>query len=165
MKILSFILFMLLGTTAYAQQLGSDRDAHGCIPSAGYTWSEAQKDCIRLFEKGIRVESTDSTRQQVFIVFSPDSTLAEIFLPNCSQGEILYRRNLPKGGYAWNIEDDDTKNVRLIEGIWTISQRGKVIYKQKQYTCCPKRSCKKTCDKNTCCKKACKKKVCCKKKK
>ena len=62
MKILSFILFMLLGTTAYAQQLGSDRDAHGCIPSAGYTWSEAQKDCIRLFEKGIRVESTDSTR-------------------------------------------------------------------------------------------------------
>jgi len=29
---------------------GSDRDAHGCIPSAGYTWCEAQSTCLRPFE-------------------------------------------------------------------------------------------------------------------
>lgn len=34
-------------------------------------------------------------------------------------------------GYAWNVEDDDTKNVRLIDGLWTISQRNKLIYSQK----------------------------------
>lgn len=31
--------------------VGDDRDGHGCIASAGYTWSEVQKDCIRLWEK------------------------------------------------------------------------------------------------------------------
>lgn len=150
MKILSLLLLTMLGTTAYAQLVGGDRDAHGCIPSAGYTWSEARKDCIRLFEQGIRVESADSTRQQAFIVFSPDSAVAELFLPDRKEGELLYRRNLPNGDHAWNIEDDDTKNVRQIEGTWTISQRGKVIYRQKQTSCCPtkcgrKQGCKKAC--------------------
>lgn len=31
--------------------VGGDKDKHGCIASAGYTWSEVQKDCIRLWEK------------------------------------------------------------------------------------------------------------------
>ncbi|AIY44137.1 Subtilisin-like serine protease [Collimonas arenae] len=30
---------------------GSDRDAHGCIPSAGYQWDEAQQQCVRPWEK------------------------------------------------------------------------------------------------------------------
>jgi len=29
---------------------GSDRDEHGCIPSAGYTWCEPLKECIRPWE-------------------------------------------------------------------------------------------------------------------
>ncbi len=32
---------------------GSDRDAHNCIGSAGYRWSEMLSECIRLFERGI----------------------------------------------------------------------------------------------------------------
>ena len=35
--------------------VGGDRDKHGCIGSAGYQWSEVQQDCIRVFEKGIRM--------------------------------------------------------------------------------------------------------------
>jgi hypothetical protein len=33
--------------------LGSDRDAQGCIASAGYTWSPLRGACIRLFETGL----------------------------------------------------------------------------------------------------------------
>jgi hypothetical protein len=29
---------------------GSDRDAHGCIPSAGYTWCEEKQECLRPWE-------------------------------------------------------------------------------------------------------------------
>jgi len=29
---------------------GSDRDAHGCIPSAGYSWCEATQQCERPWE-------------------------------------------------------------------------------------------------------------------
>ena len=37
-----------------------------------------------------------------------------------------------RGGYVWNVEDDDTKNVRLEDGRWTVSQRGRLIYRQAE---------------------------------
>lgn len=114
------------------QAVGNDRDEHGCLTSVGYTWSEVQKDCIRLFEKGIRVDAADGSERSAFIVFSPDSTLAELFFSDEQPKEILERRTLPTGKYAWNIEDDDTKNVRFIDGVWTISQRNKLIYTQSK---------------------------------
>ncbi len=30
--------------------VGDDRDEHGCIPSAGYSWCESQKRCLRIWE-------------------------------------------------------------------------------------------------------------------
>ena len=33
------------------QAIGNDRDEHGCLASAGYTWSEVQKDCIRFLKR------------------------------------------------------------------------------------------------------------------
>lgn len=51
-------------------RVGGDRDKHGCIGSAGYQWSEVQQDCIRVFEKGIRMKAVDGS-QSAFIVFSP----------------------------------------------------------------------------------------------
>lgn len=112
--------------------VGGDRDKHGCIGSAGYQWSEVQQDCIRVFEKGIRMKAVDGS-QSAFIVFSPDSTQVELFFSSGDKNEILDRRSLPSGGYAWNVEDDDTKNVRRINGKWTISQRGKTIYSQEEF--------------------------------
>lgn len=115
--------------------VGADKDGHGCIASAGYTWSEVQKDCIRLWEKGVRMKAVDDAGKTMFLVFSPDSTQVELFfseesLPN----EILDRRSLPAGGYAWNVEDDDTKNVRFENGKWMVSQRDKLIYQQPEET-------------------------------
>ena len=31
---------------------GGDRDAHGCVHSAGFTWCAAQRRCIRWWEQG-----------------------------------------------------------------------------------------------------------------
>lgn len=117
--------------TEKTEIVGGDKDEHGCIASAGYTWSEVQKDCIRLWEKGVRLASVDDAENTLFIVFSPDSTQVELFFSEeDAPNEILDRRSLPAGGYAWNMEDDDTKNVRLENGKWTVGQRGKLIYKQ-----------------------------------
>jgi len=53
-------LFALSGITASAQtteatsivptSIGGDRDVHGCIPSAGYSWNETKKACTRAWE-------------------------------------------------------------------------------------------------------------------
>ncbi|WP_297329718.1 hypothetical protein [uncultured Bacteroides sp.] len=119
--------------TEEATLVGDDKDEHGCIASAGYTWSEVRKDCIRLWEEGVRMSAVDDAGKSLFLVFSPDSTQVELFfseedMPN----EILDRRNLPSGKYAWNVEDDDTKNVRFENNQWTISQRGTQIYLQTE---------------------------------
>lgn len=133
--ILAIIFLSACGQTKVKQQVpeeamvGNDKDEHGCLASAGYTWSEVQKNCIRLFETGIRVEAVEGNGA-AYIVFSPDSLQAELFFSDESPQELLDRRSLPDGGYAWNQEDDDTKNIRFINGEWTISQRDQVIYRQ-----------------------------------
>lgn len=115
-----------------APALGSDKDDHGCIASAGYTWSEVQKDCIRLWEKGVRMEAVADKSEVAYIIFAPDSAKVELFFSNDRPNEILDRHALSDGSSAWNVEDDDTKNVRLQEGKWTISQRGNLLYIQAE---------------------------------
>ena len=53
--------------------------------------------------------------------------------PATKKTEVLDRRDLPGGGHAWNVEDDDTKNVRQADGHWVIEQRGNTIYVQDPY--------------------------------
>jgi hypothetical protein len=44
-----------------AMLLGGDRDAHGCIPSAGYSWCEAKSKCLRPFEEVCPTPAVTST--------------------------------------------------------------------------------------------------------
>ena len=59
--------------------VGSDKDEHGCIASAGYTWSEVQKDCIRLWEKGVRMNAVDDAGKTLF--FRTKFWTVEVCLP------------------------------------------------------------------------------------
>ncbi len=56
--------------------VGADRDEHGCIGSAGYTWSHALHQCVRLWEAGTRFEAG---QQSAFLIYSADSAYAEVF--------------------------------------------------------------------------------------
>ena len=48
--------------------VGNDKDAHGCIGSAGYSWCEAKQKCLRPWEE--KCETT--TAQQTIKVTSPN---------------------------------------------------------------------------------------------
>ena len=74
--------------------VGSDRDEHGCIGSAGYTWSYALHSCVRLWEAGTRF---DAGPEQVFLIYSAASTFAEIF-PSSSKSVLCKR---VKGTNVW----------------------------------------------------------------
>ena len=56
--------------------VGADRDDHGCIASAGYTWSYALHDCVRIWEVGEELSYGQNT---ISLVFSTDSLFAELF--------------------------------------------------------------------------------------
>lgn len=74
--------------------VGGDRDEHGCLSSAGYTWSDALHDCVRVWEVGLRF---DDGSAPAFLVFSTDSTYAEIFTTD--KDPVLCRR--VKGTLTW----------------------------------------------------------------
>lgn len=63
---------------------GDVRDAHGCLTSQGYTWSEAKDSCIRLWEAGTELTATDRSEHVVIAVLSDSKTEAEIFVPEDS---------------------------------------------------------------------------------
>ncbi len=113
------------------KQVGVDKDEHGCNKAAGYTWSELRKDCIRLFESGIRLNSaTDpNATLSAFIVFSADSTKVEVFIPDDQKHPILEKKQLSDGTSVWESKTD-LKQVRSVNAHWVIEQQGKTLYIQ-----------------------------------
>lgn len=88
--------------------VGGNRDDHGCLSAAGYTWSNARHDCVRVWEVGLRFDDGPSA---LFLVYSTDSAYAEIFTPE--KAPVLCRRvkgtdtwEAPKGPERVSISND-----------------------------------------------------------
>lgn len=78
------------------KMVGADRDEHGCIGSAGYKWSVLKGECIRVFEKGIKLAPKAphlDTTTVTYIVLKSDTDDAqvEVFMPSKGAGVLLDR--------------------------------------------------------------------------
>ncbi|MDD5317548.1 MAG: hypothetical protein PHF51_02325 [Candidatus ainarchaeum sp.] len=73
---------------------GSDRDSHGCIPSAGYSWCGAKNKCIRMWEENCAGEGGNCTT-----VSDCGMGAARCVGGKCTQ----YDEDgcVPDGGYTW----------------------------------------------------------------
>ncbi|WP_126651444.1 hypothetical protein [Chryseobacterium aureum] len=106
MKKTIFLSTMFLGSLVFAQQthvVGGDRDAHGCIGSAGYTYSQIKKDCVRTFEQKIKlteVSPKGSSTSMAAVIFSKDMKKAEVFVKDADSGSIILTRAAGKAK-AW----------------------------------------------------------------
>ena len=65
---------------------GADQDEHGCLASAGFTWSKMYKDCVRMFT-GMQLTPVDQPNNEdetlsAYVLFSEDKSQAEVFMPN-----------------------------------------------------------------------------------
>ncbi|HFK2927287.1 TPA: hypothetical protein ACGY8I_002418 [Aeromonas hydrophila] len=93
---------LLLAACSTPEQhlVGADRDSHGCIGSAGYQWSALTKQCVRLFEQGIRLNPTDAGQtSSAFVLFNADQSQAELTLPSGEQP--LLTRQGAEGNWSW----------------------------------------------------------------
>lgn len=109
--LLTIVCLYSCAHSSFGKLVGSDRDEHGCKGSAGYTWSYALHDCVRLWEVGTRF---DDGPKQVFLIYSSDSTFAEIF-PSDGASIICKR-----------LKDKD---------IWTNKKGGQQVFIQNGVTC------------------------------
>ncbi len=81
-----FFTFLLIALSTHSRAqtvVGGDADKHGCRASAGYTWSVLRAECIRVWETGTRLQTTDSNAtNDAFVIIAPDRSKAEIWANN-----------------------------------------------------------------------------------
>lgn len=107
--------------------VGGDKDTHGCIASAGYTWSVVKDSCIRPFEQ-IQldiVNHSDSFETAAFLIIDEKKQAAELFLKESPQSIVL--KQTKKYEY-------ENQNYKLIQDqhCWTLIKDDKALYKEKQ---------------------------------
>ena len=106
--------------------VGGDRDEHGCIGSAGYSWSALRGECIQVFEVGTRLNPVDVEQAEAvisaFIVSKEgDNSQVELFITGEDQNPILKKEadgTFKNGKYTYNAQTKE------------LSVDGKVAYKQ-----------------------------------
>jgi hypothetical protein len=109
------------------QMVGSDRDDHGCIGSAGYQWSVLKNECVRLFEVGTRLDPKGDGMDMTlsaFVVFKApgDDAQAEIFVPGQAASILLSK----SGTGAWKGK---AYSLKLGQGLYTLTDgSGKTLY-------------------------------------
>jgi hypothetical protein len=120
-------IFILFTTIAYSQVIvGNDRDKHGCIGSAGYTYSAIKNNCIQVFEQKIKLQEVDSSKTSTFmaaVIFSKDYKKAEVFLHGYKEGQILIRTG-KKGNYSWKKDDLELTYKKVLK----LTKAKKLIY-------------------------------------
>ena len=69
---------------------GSGRDPSDCLPSAGQTWSKLRKACVQVFDVAdIRLTDPDNPALAVYVLFSPDKKVAEMFSASFPDGSVM----------------------------------------------------------------------------
>lgn len=125
------VMLASLGLAACAGQplvqapLGADRDGHGCISPAGYTWSTARQACIRVWEEGIALSGVQD-ETEAYVVLSADGTQAEVFLP-VKTSPLLLARSFTEDGPCWTQPGSPWRLLRLAQG-WRLWKEGVLLY-------------------------------------
>ena len=90
--------------------LGGDKDAHGCIGSAGYSWCEAKQKCLRIFEEDCLAEE----KIKSLLAQKYNKQISEVFLridkenAKYAAGGVSFGENAKEGGafLAAKINDE-----------------------------------------------------------
>lgn len=113
--------------TTKAPIVGNEKDEHGCIGSAGYTWSELRKDCIRIFEVGTKLNPTDAIADKTtaaFVVFNSRRSEVELYVPGQAGTSVIMEYG-KKNSDMWFSED--WKLAKTAKGL-TLLKDSVVLY-------------------------------------
>lgn len=119
-------------------RVGNDRDEHGCIKSAGYTWSNLKYRCIRLFEDGIKLIPAGPNAHQddltglilnSFLIFSNDQMHVELYQPNKSEPILFHKTSSDSDESVWISE---TYEIKLQNNRYTVYQFSLPILTQQE---------------------------------
>jgi hypothetical protein len=120
------------------QIAGADRDAHGCIASAGYVWSPLTGACVRVFEAGLPFEPTAMNPEQNYRVYlvttvsgSGKLKAAELFWPGESTPWKLDVTDKMEDGERHLVLQSTAHQLKIYrnpESAYLLEQNGRVVY-------------------------------------
>ncbi|MFZ7165239.1 hypothetical protein ACLSYV_06955 [Avibacterium avium] len=118
LSLLSTALIMGCTSPSPMPLVGTDRDEKGCIPSAGYTWSELKQQCVQPFSiADIRLTDPENPTLAVYVILAEEQGKAEVFSANLPENLIL---DAVKGGYA---AKDKSLYLLNINNQWEIRKK------------------------------------------
>ena len=95
--------------------VGGETDAHGCLPSAGQSYSYLKKACVQVFDVAdIKLDDPANKTQAGYGILSEDKQLVEVFASDLPENTIL---DLVKDGY---ISKDGKVSVMKTKTSWKI---------------------------------------------
>jgi len=99
-------------TVTEQSAVGGDKDEHGCLTSAGETWSQLKQSCIQIFNVGQRLNPIETKDGEAvisaFVLFNDDKSEAELFLPNTQSNTILKttdKKSYENGEYKFDATE------------------------------------------------------------
>jgi hypothetical protein len=111
--------------------VGNDRDSHGCIASAGYTYSSLRNECIRIFETGVSMDPKAPELDKsmgAFVVLAKENQEtenAEIYVPTDMKA-IALKPVKDNGAGTWSNEK---YTLRQWKGVYTLEDStGRLLY-------------------------------------
>ena len=117
--------------TSTAPKAGNERDAHNCISSAGYKWSELKNDCVRSWEAGIQFDPSSNRSDKTSIA----SVLflkgkAEVFASELKKPVVL---TAVKNGST--VFENTTEKVAILkeDGRLNLRIENQISYTNKSY--------------------------------
>lgn len=115
-------------TTDSLTRVGGDKDKHGCLLSAGYTWSQLRDSCIRPFEEGIALHTLNTSgayQTAAYILVDSIKKEAEIFVPE-EHNSILLTQKEAKNYSNGKFHLTQDSNC------WTLSLNTTPLYQEQK---------------------------------
>ncbi len=98
--------------------LGGDRDEHGCIGSAGYSWCEGKNKCLRQWEEECESKKTSAEEiQRLFVEKYPKyvdtiTVSVRIETESYARGDVIFEIGAP-GGYFFAMKTNNAWQIVL----------------------------------------------------
>ena len=118
--------------TSPPKMVGGDRDAHNCIPSAGYVWSVTRNSCVRTWEVGTRLYSTINPQVTPIVIENGVDGPMELWLVDGNVPFVLTKFGMIGGYGVWRDAETGFNIKRADLGILELrDNEGKLIATSK----------------------------------
>ncbi len=96
------ILCLLYTGCSAPQTIGGEKDSHGCLIAAGYSWCEAKQECIRAWEENCTSEESGCAEDEWLCSLTGECVKkGEICTNGMMGGDIDEHGCKPSAGYSW----------------------------------------------------------------